>query len=65
MDNADLLAQVAPRVVPQLDAVQPDTAGGVVVKTGQQVDERRLSRTGGADQRQRPARLHVEAHAAQ
>ena len=45
-----------------VDAVEEDGAGRRLVQPRQQVDERRLARTGGADERRRLARLDAERH---
>ena len=59
LDDADLAAQVVARVLLEFDAVEQDAPAGVVVEARQQVDQRRLARTGGTHQRHDLARLHA------
>src|SRR3990170_4065733 len=47
LDDANMLAQVAPWIAIQLDAIQQYTAGRVIIKTRQQVDQRGLTGAGG------------------
>ncbi len=60
LDDADLLAQVAPRILPQLHPVQEDAPAGVVVEARQQVDQGGLARAGAPQDAHHLARGCVE-----
>ena len=64
-DDADLPAQRLQRHVADVDAVDGDAAGGGVVEARDQVDDRALARSGGADDGQGLGRPGAEAHLAQ
>ena len=51
LDDADLPAQPRPRIRLEFHAVQKDAPAGVIVKTGQQVDQGGLPGAGGTEQR--------------
>src|SRR5215213_4637725 len=58
--GGDDLTKLAEAEVPDVHAVDGDGTGGHVVQTGDQLGQHRLSRTGGADDREGLARRDVE-----
>ena len=61
-DNRDLVAQLVQRDVADIVLVDRDLAGGALVEPGQEIDQGRLARAGGADQRDHLAGLRGQGN---
>ena len=64
-DDANLPAQAAHRYITDINAINRHLATRGIIETGQQVDQCRLARAGGADNRNRLPRLGDQVDAAQ
>ena len=60
LHNTDLLAQILARIIAQFHAIEQDLSTSVIVEARQQVDQRGLTRTGRAKQRNGLSRPDVE-----
>ena len=64
-DHGELVSEIGDSVVPQIDPVQGDRPGERIEETDEEVRERRLSGTGGADDAEARPRGQLERHVVQ